>query len=904
MARLERNPKEPERRIVRRTRLVMLRYALTILTSAFLLFQVQPLIAKCILPWFGGGPAVWTTCMLFFQVLLLGGYAYAHGVSTYLRPRRQIVLHTLLLAGALVLLPIQPSEALKPTGADSPIQSILWLLLLTVGGPYFVLSSTGPLLQRWFARSYPGRSPYRLYALSNLGSLFALLSYPFFFEPQFAVDQQIWGWSIGFAVYAALLTWCSVRFWGVGASDGHAIAARAADDPDAAPGKTTASAPTLGRMAMWVGLSAAGSALLLSTTNQMCLDVAVVPFLWVVPLSLYLLTFVICFDNERWYDPRVFGVLTVLSVPAVCWLLDQELDADIASQITIYTLVMFAFCMTCHGELARSRPPPRHLTLFFLLVSIGGALGGIFVAVVAPVVFVDFWEYHITLIAASALIVISWCVNRAWDGEYTAVFWVWFLISVGLLFAAVRFLYLPHAETLEPVEVVTLLGGLLALHAVGWFVSAQREDMPLMLTTMWTGITLAGLYWGHRFMAATFEEGIGTITLANMFLSSGLVLLAGILLAWLAAAKTTLSFRRAALVLVLQLTTLATLAGVYDSSLVQPGAVLAATLVYVGMVALATCWLRFSGSRILASGCWFWAPASSALVLLCAGIHGLTRTTEEGVVHISRNFYGVLKVTLSTDDNGELYRLTHGRIEHGIQYTDEVMRMSPTTYYGPDTGIGLAMGLHPGRAEDAPGGGTLDVGIVGLGAGSIAAYGRPGDRYRFYEINPDVVTLANRYFTYLSDSKASTEVILGDARITLARELETSGSQQFDVLAIDAFSSDAIPAHLLTAECAEIYRQHLKDDGVLMVHISNRYLDLNPICRGLAQRLDWTAMRVETDDVDEEGVYGATWIVITANKTILARLEEFDLHAPFDDEDLEPILWTDNTANLWQVFSS
>ena len=374
------------------------------LLSAFLLFQVQPVISKFILPWFGGSPGVWTTCMVFFQCVLFAGYAYAHAL-TRLRPRTQAVLHTLILLGALMVLPIAPGNAWKPAGDEDPAGRILLLLLGTVGLPYFILSSTSPLTQVWFTRMVPGGMPWRLYALSNIGSLVALLSYPFFFEPMLDVMAQTWLWSGAFVAFALLsitLVWRASRAAPAPASD----TAVGEKTGVLVPPSALAPAPRWWHRILWVALPALASAMLLATTNHVCQDVAVVPFMWVVPLSLYLLTFIICFEHERWYVRGLWALLAliVVFITAAETKLGPKLDIDLTpnylAEIAWCFSALFLACMVCHGELARMKPAPSRLTEFYLLMSAGGALGGLLVSLVAPRVFVTFMEWPLGLIAS------------------------------------------------------------------------------------------------------------------------------------------------------------------------------------------------------------------------------------------------------------------------------------------------------------------------------------------------------------------------------------------------------------------------------------------------------------------------------------------------------------------------
>ena len=395
-------------------------FAGTILLSAFLLFQVQPLISKFILPWFGGCPAVWTTCMLFFQIVLFAGYSYAHLAGCRLSLRWQAIVQIAILLAAAVLLPIIPSSSWKPTGSEAPTWRILLLLAATVGLPYFVLSTTSPLLQVWFSRSYPGRSPYRLYALSNFGSLAALLSYPFVFEPAFDLPRQSWLWSGAFAAYVLLCGACAAWLWRIGTQ------LPPTETTSLNGGKSNvASSATWPRQVLWVFLPACASMMLLATTNHVCQDVAVVPFLWVVPLSLYLLSFIICFDHQRWYVRGLWASLAVIAILSVAGMDDillsinkmvvewklkdtSDISLDYIQELVLFFSTMFLICMVCHGEFVRLRPDPRHLTEYYLCMSAGGALGGVFVSLVAPYIFKTFFEWNLGLgisfvVAAAAL---------------------------------------------------------------------------------------------------------------------------------------------------------------------------------------------------------------------------------------------------------------------------------------------------------------------------------------------------------------------------------------------------------------------------------------------------------------------------------------------------------------------
>jgi len=741
----------------------MLGYALAILLGSFLLFQVQPMVGKYILPWFGGTPAVWTTCMLAFQAMLLAGYAYAHGIATWLRPSRQAVVHLTLLAGSLAFLPIVPSETWKPLGDPSPTWRILCLLVVTIGGPYVLLAATSPLLQSWFSRTCPGRAPYRLYALSNVGSLAALLSYPFLVEPALRLGVQAWTWSAGYGVFAVLCGYCAV---GVARA-----ATRAAQETPEAPRVAPSPRPGAIDQVLWLALSACGAVLLVATTNEMCQEVAVVPFLWVLPLAIYLVTFILCFDRENWYRRDWYGLMLVLAILGTCVVLYAAAGADLWIQVPTFAVTLFVGCMVCHGELVRLKPPPSHLTRFYLIIATGGALGGALVALVAPRVLLGFWEYHLGLSGCLLLWIVSVLRDPSVKLYHGRPLWDWIARAVA-----------------------SVVLGLYALVRPGGDVSALRnQEMRLYRgRPLWVWTSLAGLF---------------------------LVLSA-----------------------------------------------------YLGVQAA--------------------FDVAGAQVRL-------------------RNFYGLLRVSqgwLDPDQPVEEERyvsLLHGRIKHGMQLVDPAKRDWPTSYYGQNTGVGLAVACHPRRRADEANGanGTngMSIGVVGLGVGTMAAYGRPGDRIRFYEINPDVVRLSNKYFSYRRDSQAEVDVVLGDARISLERALEESRPERFDLLVVDAFTSDAIPIHLLTRECFAVYWKHLKPDGVLAVHVSNRHLELEPVVRGLAEDAGRRSVRIETNGDEARGIDAAEWVLVTSNAAFLAEPAIVKATTPPPAGHRKPILWTDDFSNLFEV---
>ncbi len=690
----------------------MLAFAGAIFISAFLVFQVQPIIAKAILPWFGGTPAVWTTCLLFFQVVLLLGYAYAHASIRWLGARRQAIVHAALLALALLTLPITPDADWKPQGTEDPVLRILGLLAGTVGAPYLLLSATAPLLQAWFARSEPGKSPYRLYALSNLGSLLGLVTYPVGIEPLLTTGEQQALWSGGFLMFALVCWLCALRSLRSPDGTGSAAAIPDGTGTGAALPEPARPEPDARLYLLWIALSACGSTLLLAVTNQMCQEVAVVPFLWVLPLTLYLLSFILCFESDRWYRRAVYMPLLAAGLWAIGYVTGKGLGIALVWAIPMLAGGLFVGCMFCHGELAALRPAPRHLTAFYLMSSVGGAVGGLFVGFVAPYAFSGFWEIHFAILGCATLAVLL--VLRQYP--------------------------------------------------------AARETRRTVI--------------------------------------------------------------RACLHLVL------------------------------GVVAVATV------ERFLVA-------------------------TERSPFH-GRNFYGHISVSSTPAKRPEdtTLDLTHGATRHGRQYVDPARRHIPTSYYGYVTGIGRAFADYPRRTGRR-------VGLIGLGAGTLAAYAVRGDFFRFYEINPLVVDYALLHFTYLSDARrrgAEVEISLGDARISMERE----APQNYDLIVLDAFSSDSIPTHLLTRESFEIYSGHLRQDGVLAVHISNRHIDLRPVVHSLARSIGCVSWLIVNQDDSKDAVHMSHWVLVTRNLPLLMSPHVLPAGALLPGGP-RLRMWTDDYSNLFQL---
>lgn len=682
--------------------------ALTIFLSALLLFQVEPLIGKIILPWFGGVAAVWTVCLLFFQAVLLLGYLYAHLLTRRFGPRTQGWIHTALLAASLLMLPILPKNSWKPVGPGHPAMHILEVLVLAVGLPFFVLSATSPLLQAWWASAKKDAGVYRFYALSNAGSLLGLLTYPALIEPRLSIFRQGWSWSFAYAAFAIACGMISVSHRGADSSPSQ---------------ETIAPPPGWNARALWIALPACSSALLLAVTNHITQNIAAVPFLWVLPLSLYMLSFILCFGT-RSYHRMFFLRLLGVALGGMAYALSPSLTSlPLWILISLFCAGLFSCCMFCHGELARLKPDPAHLTSFYFWSSLGSVAGAAFVALLAPQIFSGFYELHVGLGACALLVVLVHRMDPSSPFHQTH----WRL--------AFRVLY-----------------GLAATIVVALFLLARDES------------------------------------------------------------------------------------------------------------------------------------ASSN--------------------HMARNFYGVLRVSDESAPNVVLLkgdeqsppkddlrfrRLMNGTITHGIQFLRAARRDQPVSYYGPDSGIGVAFKALASR-------GPRRVGVVGLGTGTIAAYAHEGDEFTFYEINPLVVQIAEQDFTFLRDSKAHISFQLGDARLTLERQ----PPQNLDLLAVDAFSSDSIPVHLLTLEAFELYFRHLKPDGILAVHISNRHLYLEPVVAAAAEKLDKDAVVIESPSERANEIFLARWVLL-ADRGIL---EQF----PNMEEAGEPVtplarvkLWTDSYSSLFSV---
>jgi SAM-dependent methyltransferase len=659
-------------------------YGLTIFLSAFLLFVVEPMAAKQLLPTLGGSSAVWTTCLVFFSVMLLLGYLYAHWISTNFKPVRQAIIHIVLLTAALMTLGVHVRPG--PTAVSyHPAVTVFRVLVTVIGLPYLALSATTPLLTAWYAGSFGSDSPYRLFALSNLASLLALGSYPLLIEPGLTMRQQTGLWSGGFLLFAVL---CGAIAW-----QGRRRVASPIPEEAALSGHPEP---------FWFLLALGGGMMLTAVTSHMSANLAAIPLLWLPPLALYLLTFILAFQGA-WLPVRQSMLRFVLvAVASMAYMLrDIRTQLPIAVSVPLFLVALFIVCFFLHGELYARRPATAGMTRFYLVAAAGGAAGTLLVGVIAPLV----------------------------------------------------------------------------------------------------------------------------------------------------------------------------LRANYD---------LACTLVVVALIALAATWHDGWGLRML----WV-VGVTAAIVVLSTQI----RQYDDDAVALMRNFYGTLRVREShlPPQSDTDRQLLNGTIEHGAEWFAPQFLGQPLTYYATNSGLGLAMRLCCGA-------GPKRVGVIGLGTGTVAAYGNAGDVIRFYEINPPVERLARHWFTFLHDSPAKIDVVLGDARLSLASE----PPQNFNVIVVDAFSGDAIPVHLLTREALALYRRHLRPDGIIVLHVSNQYIDLEPVVAGIAGDAGLRTVSVHSHADEQTGLYYADWILVTANQSFLHQPEV--VNNGFSTPLQEGVrVWTDNYSSVFPL---
>lgn len=714
-------------------------FVATILLGSFLLFLIQPLVARLALPMLGGAPNVWNSAMLVYQALLLAGYAYAHLLSR-LPLRRQAIVHLALMALGLLFLPIALADVPQPSGWE-----VFWvplLLFATVGPLFFLVAAQAPLIQRWYAANPDAGDPYWLYGASNIGSFAGLICYPLLLEPNLPLAGQSAVWAAGYGVLILAMGLVAWTRWN-------------APGPAPATTESDAEPEVIGwrRIAFWLALSAVPSGLMLSTTTHLTTDIVAMPLLWVVPLGLYLLSFVFAF-NER----SALGFALARTAPTILLLAGAmamvSRGADGVSVALAAVLMLFVIATALHRRLYADRPAPARLTLFYFVMSAGGALGGLFAAIVAPLVFDWVWEHPLLVLAAGALLpqkpLIPWMERLGLEAR-------------GRLIAR-----------------IALVAGAVALGL--WMDSAVDATQDMMVHLLLLAIAL------------------------------------------------------------------------------------------LGVLAL--------GSR--------WAFLAIFLILMLA--RGGWDTLEESADGIrERSYFGVYTVRQYSDPDTRV--LLHGTTVHGRQFLDPERRRQPTSYYGPTSGVGLALSA----AEDIYGG-NADVGLIGLGTGTLACYRQPGQDYTFYEIDPMVLDYSrDRVFSFLGDCAPQADVEMGDARLVL----ESEPAQQYDILAVDAFSSDAIPLHLLTREAMHTYGRALKPDGLMLVHISNRYVDLRPVIAAHALENGWLALMRDDPGDPENGISASFWVAISSDALPMAKLLQSNPQADWvelGDPRQDP--WTDDFASI------
>ena len=684
--------------------------------GAYLSFQVQPLVAQWMLPKFGGTAAVWSATMLFFQVGLLLGYGYSFALTKYLRVNQQVLIHCGLLGFSCLLLPWgAPSAPLLAQDA-TPTVAVLLSLLGVVGVPYVLVTATAPLLQAWGYSFSATNSPYRLYAVSNLGSLLGLLLYPFLVGPSLNLQQQFLVWSVLFIVFFGVFLALGKYAKNEGMAGTEPIVEPAPSDLERREKKVFS-------YLYWAGLSGAGSVLLLATTNFISQDVAVTPLVWVLPFCLYLVSFIVTFDHTRWYQRRVWFPLGLLtSIYATDFFIRHYRSgiAAINEQLAVFLVALFVGCMVLHGELFRSKPAPQRLPTFYVWLALGGAVGGGFVNFIAPTLFSEFWELPVGLLAVTFVTVV------------------------------VSFYHASHHE--------------------------------------------------NNLSASVFS-----------------------------------------------------------------------------------------------------VVASIALIVGSLSVLALAKAERADVITAKRGFYGVLKVREADVGRPEHRKtLYYGQINHGAEYLNEPFRSTPLSYYDRDSGIGVVMAALD-NGGGVSGEQNKDVGILGLGAGALTTYLRSGDHFTFYELNPQVVEVARNDFSYLAGRDRDVTIIVGDGRVSLARP-PNSNSRKFDVLVIDAFSGDAIPTHLLTREAFEVYRSRLKPTGILAVHISNRFLDLQPLMYGLAESLEWQSALVRRPRSSDGRIKRSTWVIMGANLGFFAGQRDWKYFQEWAPQVKQrQLVWTDDAINIFPL---
>jgi len=801
-------------------------FAATIFTSATILFLVQPMVGKILLPYLGGTPAVWNTCMLFFQALLLAGYSYSHWSTSRLSPQMQVKVHMAVLGLALLVLllfrfDIEPlaKGILPPPTERNPIAWLLAVLLVAAGLPFFAVSTSAPLIQRWFSKTpHPqAQDPYFLYAASNLGSMLALVGYPFVVEPNLTLEMQRWVWLAGFTLLAVLTITCGYTMLRFAASNDESLAVENQATPD-----TETPELTWGQRLRWVMLAAVPSSLMLGATTYMTTDIAAIPLLWIPPLALYLLSFILVFSRMPSFVVSAFNILLPLTAMLLIFMLVTGIrPPNILLSIGVHLLVLFVAAMACHGLLARERPAPKYLTEFYLWMSAGGVLGGIFNGLVAPLAFYGLAEYPIALLAACALCSATGTQVAETAGTRRAE---WGLVLLSLIGSLILF-WLRSLDVEIPsysiwseyylfgAVVAGILAWLVVSHLSGQLQFATMMDMMLPLCI---GVLVLGLLTG------TFSDMLFTSLKTKI------------------ADKFGLSFSQVQSILALG-------------------------------VPLIICFTFVDRPVRLALG-------AGAVILASTLYH----SHDSGMITQRRGFFGVLQVESRMEDGMAARRLEHGTTLHGMQFMESGWMDEPLTYYHRSGPIGqIVKQCFDGKVKDTGADGKPierlpRLGVIGLGTGSMAAYAKPDQEMTFFDIDPMVRSFsfdgANLYFGYVASAKkrgAKLDIRMGDARIRMANEPDG----HYDLIVVDAFSSDAIPVHLITLEALRIYINKLTPQGIVAFHVSNRYLDLVPVLANLAKNEN-LEIRYNSDNRENwSGKTASSWVALSKSKEAMAPLD-------------------------------
>jgi hypothetical protein len=742
-------------------------FSLTLFLSAGLLFLVEPMIGKMILPLLGGTPAVWNTCMMFFQAILLAGYGYAHLCSKNAVLNRQIIIHLALLAAAGVVLPIAISPDRAFSAEGHPIIYILVLLLFSVGLPFFTLSSNSLLLQKWFAGTgHPSaKDPYFLYSASNLGSMLALVAYPTLIEPNLKLAEQSRLWAIGYFLLLIFASFCATLARGYQTDSPGEETNNTAKDACLADDARL----TFGERCRWILMAFVPSSLMLGITTFLSTDVAAIPLFWIIPLSLYLLSFIIVFARVPAMVHRLMILLLPLSITALIFVNFADLDIPKWVIFLFHLENFFIYCMVCHGEISLSRPSTQHLTEFYFWISVGGVLGGIFNALIAPLIFPIILEYPLVL-------------------------------GLGALILPVRNYKIP-------------------LNLMKWKTGLLYIAIPLGLVLF--------TYW------STNKLSVESIPLEG-------------LAAFLHMEKRTLFH-----------------------------------IIIFGFLILVCNGLTFLKKPFL------FGIGIAAVMMTFVFIKGF----PGNIVHRERSFFGVH--TVERDAAGEFMSLFHGTTLHGKQWLNPDKRFQPLTYYHTTGPAGRAFSEFSGDQRKSR------IAVLGLGTGSLAAYAGKGQQIDFYEIDAAVKRIATNpaYFTYVSDCLAQWQIIMGDGRLTM----EKSPPNYYGIIILDAFSSDAIPVHLLTREAITLYFSKLNHDGVLLFHISNQYLDLAPVLTAFAQE-SGSASLICTDNAELENEKNiSVWVLLARKEADFGGLSRSSFWKKMESQRKVKV-WTDDFSNILSVF--